>query len=195
MPHHDALLQEILDEEKYPGNQAVYDRLIERLAEASALAFVGAGASFPLYPLWDQLIGQLADEPFRRGLGTEADKTYWLRKAGDKVEKPTRIEDLDLRFEPPPDKVATGIVPRVEVPGPMRALKIEPQLDDAKHPFYVKLRAEAQPELLRDGTVHFAVRGHRQGVENHEAGRHHVVWQCDFEEFPKVSRACRLRLA
>ena len=48
------------------------------------MAFVGAGASFPLYPLWGQLIGQLADEPVRRGLATEADKAYWLRKAGDK---------------------------------------------------------------------------------------------------------------
>lgn len=48
------------------------------------MAFVGAGASFPLYPLWPQLIDALADEPVRRGLAHAADKAQWLRAAGQK---------------------------------------------------------------------------------------------------------------
>ncbi len=67
------------------------------------------------------------------------------------VEEPTRVADLDRKAEPPPDRVATGVVPRIEVPGPMRALKIEPMIEDGETPFYVKLRAEADGALLNDG--------------------------------------------
>ena len=68
------------------------------------------------------------------------------------VEKPTRVEDLDLQARPPPaPTVATGVVPRVEVPGTMRALRIEPVLEGNKVPFYVKLRAEADQDFLREG--------------------------------------------
>lgn len=75
-------LNDILDQ--YPGNRVVYERLTTLLAEGSAIAFVGAGASFPLYPLWGQLIAQLADEALRRGFASEADKDYWLRQAASK---------------------------------------------------------------------------------------------------------------
>jgi hypothetical protein len=67
------------------------------------------------------------------------------------VEKPTRVSDLELKTTPPPDTVATGIVPRIELPGGMRPLLIEPLLEDTKLPFYVKLRAEADAGLLRSG--------------------------------------------
>ncbi len=67
------------------------------------------------------------------------------------VEQPTRVADLDLKVEPPPDRVATGVVPRVEVSGPMRALRIEPLIETEKVPFYAKLRAEADGALLSKG--------------------------------------------
>jgi hypothetical protein len=44
-----ATLDEIL---KTDRNRAVYDRLKALLNEGSATAFVGAGASAPLFPLW-----------------------------------------------------------------------------------------------------------------------------------------------
>ena len=66
------------------GNRPVYERLRELLAGGSAMALVGAGASFPLYPLWEQLIEALADEPVRRGLAVEADRQQWLRTAAQK---------------------------------------------------------------------------------------------------------------
>ncbi len=67
------------------------------------------------------------------------------------VERPTRVADLDLPEAPPPTTVATGIVPRVEVAGRMRALAIEPALTGEEHPFYAKLRAEADEGFFRDG--------------------------------------------
>jgi len=67
------------------------------------------------------------------------------------VEQPTRVADLDLKAEPPSDRVATGVVSRVEVPGPMRALRIEPLIETGEVPFYAKLRAEADEALLSRG--------------------------------------------
>lgn len=66
------------------------------------------------------------------------------------VEEPTRVEDLDLPAAPPPTTVAKGVVPRLEVEKPMRALKIEPDLESTDHPFYVKLRAEAEMGFFTD---------------------------------------------
>ena len=77
-----AALPEILA--MYPGNQAVYDSLKELLAEGSAIAFLGAGTSVPLYPLWPELIKKLAHEPVLRGLANDADEQYWLRTAAAK---------------------------------------------------------------------------------------------------------------
>ncbi len=66
------------------GNQQAYNRLKELLQANSAIAFIGAGASFPLYPLWPQLIRKLANEPVRQGLATAADEQYWLNSAASK---------------------------------------------------------------------------------------------------------------
>jgi len=62
-----------------PGNRAVYERLQNLLADGSAIAFIGAGASFPLYPLWTELLNRLAGEAIARGLASSADNTAWLR--------------------------------------------------------------------------------------------------------------------
>lgn len=67
------------------------------------------------------------------------------------VEKPTRVEDLDLPEIQPAPTVAKGIVPRPELPPGLRPLKIEPQLGDGEQPFYVKLRAEGDRGLLEGG--------------------------------------------
>jgi carbon-monoxide dehydrogenase large subunit len=64
-----------------PGNEYVLDRLQGLLSSEQAIAFVGAGASAGLYPLWDGLIRQLADEAVTRGLATDADRQTWLRFA------------------------------------------------------------------------------------------------------------------
>ncbi|MCP5112359.1 MAG: SIR2 family protein, partial [bacterium] len=76
-----ATLDDIL---QIPGNQEAYNRLKEVLAEGSAMAFIGAGASYPLFPLWPQLIAELAEEPVKQDSATAADKEHWLRTAGQR---------------------------------------------------------------------------------------------------------------
>jgi tetratricopeptide (TPR) repeat protein len=73
-----ALLDDVLG---IPGNEYVMGRLRELLAGEQAIALVGAGASAGLYPLWDELIRQLAEEPVARGLATDADRDFWLKTA------------------------------------------------------------------------------------------------------------------
>jgi len=51
-----------------PGLTALRDYL----ATGRAVAFLGAGASAPLYPLWDRLIGELVDAAAGRMSGEEA---------------------------------------------------------------------------------------------------------------------------
>ena len=73
-----------------------------------------------------------------------------LEKLVGKVENPTRVADLGLKIETTPKPAASGIVQRVRMPGRMEALKVDPQ--EGKHPFYVKLRAEVDQNVLRGGT-------------------------------------------
>ncbi len=65
------------------------------------------------------------------------------------VENPTRVSDLNLKIEAPPKVAASGVVPRVRVPGRMMPVKIEPQA--SSQPFYMKLRAEVDQRFLREG--------------------------------------------
>ena len=67
------------------------------------------------------------------------------------VENPTRVSDLDLVRAPAVPTVAKGIVPRVELPGRMSTLKIEPMLEESDYPFYIKLRADVDQDFLRTG--------------------------------------------
>ena len=72
------------------------------------------------------------------------------------VENPTRVSDLDLVSAPAVPTVAKGLVPRVELPGRMSTLKIEPMLEENDYPFYTKLRADVDQDFLRtgDGTLY-----------------------------------------
>ena len=67
------------------------------------------------------------------------------------VENPTRVSDLNLVTEPAVPTVAKGIVPRVELPGRMATLRVEPMLDETEYPFYTKLRADVDQQFLRTG--------------------------------------------
>ncbi|MBW3543651.1 MAG: protein-disulfide reductase DsbD N-terminal domain-containing protein [Planctomycetes bacterium] len=68
------------------------------------------------------------------------------------VEKPTTVSDLDLKTIPPPRAAPSGVVEGVRRPRGLSALVIEPIASDDKQPFYVKLRAEADRDVLRGGT-------------------------------------------
>ena len=76
------------------------------------------------------------------------------------VGKPTDPATLKLKTAPPHRAAASGVVKRIEVPGNLRALVIEPRHVESgprqeATPFYAKLRAEADADLLagRSGTM------------------------------------------
>ena len=70
-----------------------------------------------------------------------------------KVERQTTIASLDLpgkKSAADAAKHATGVVPKLEFPAQMRPLVVE-TVAAGGEPFYVKLRAEVEPALLRNG--------------------------------------------
>lgn len=70
------------------GNEPVFRELVELLNTDEAIAFVGAGASAPLYPLWDALVAQLAELAVTQRRAKPRQQQYWCRKA---KERPDRI--------------------------------------------------------------------------------------------------------
>ncbi len=67
------------------------------------------------------------------------------------VEKPTLVEELPVRFQVETREIASGVVPRIDLPRGLNAVKIEPSTDDKGTPFFVKLRAEATRPLIQKG--------------------------------------------
>jgi hypothetical protein len=69
----------------------------------------------------------------------------------------TAVEDLPAVFTPEVRDIASGVVPRIELPGGLSPLMIEPQADE-ENPFFVKLRVEATRGLLQkgEGQIYFA---------------------------------------
>ena len=72
-----------------------------------------------------------------------------LEKLVGKVDPPTQVSELDMKTQPPPPTVAKGIVPRIER-GQMFPISFKPDLT-SEIPYYVKLRAEVDPQLQRNG--------------------------------------------
>ena len=86
----------------------------------------------------------------RRSWSNPSELRSDLEKLVGAVEKPTTVADLNMKKVEPPKAAKTGIVPRVKMQGQMQALKIEPAMISLE-PFYVKLRAEADSNVTKDG--------------------------------------------
>ena len=86
-----AELNEILD---LPGNRRVFDALAELLRAEQAIAFVGAGASAGMYPLWGQFIDQLADHAAAEGKAEAKDAARWK---ADKTSSPQQRVNVIVR--------------------------------------------------------------------------------------------------
>jgi hypothetical protein len=67
------------------------------------------------------------------------------------VDRVTGVADLNLPKPPARQRPASGVVPRLELPGPMRPLVVEPNLVKSSVPFYVKLRVEGQDSVVQRG--------------------------------------------
>jgi len=83
-----------------------------------------------------------------------------LEELVGKVENPTDPADLELVQKDPPKAAARGVVKRIELPGDMRPLVIEPLVEKGPDatPFYAKLRAEADSALLSEGKGQLHIR-------------------------------------
>lgn len=57
---------------------------------------------------------------------------------------------MNVDLHPASNGIPTGIVPRLQLPGRMIPLKIQPLIENRDTPFYVKLRAEADSNFLRE---------------------------------------------
>lgn len=73
-----------------------------------------------------------------------------LEKLVGPVERPTTIASLHLPAKKPRSNVATGVVEKLDLPDQLRPLVVE-TVASGNEPFYVKLRAEAEPTLSRAG--------------------------------------------
>ena len=71
------------DWRKIPGNEFAFERVQDHLMKGNALAFVGAGASAGLYPLWVELIRLIADKAVQSGRADEDDRSAWLKNFAD----------------------------------------------------------------------------------------------------------------
>jgi hypothetical protein len=60
-----------------PGNRPVFDALTSALSDHEAIAFVGAGASAGMYPLWGEFIELLADHAVAEGKAEPKDAARW----------------------------------------------------------------------------------------------------------------------
>ena len=78
------------DWREIPGNEHAFERAANTGAPSGeSIAFVGAGASAGLYPLWNGLLKILADEAVDRGLAATADRNLWL-SSGTKPQQAVR---------------------------------------------------------------------------------------------------------
>jgi len=59
------------------GNRPVFETLVSILEAGKAIAFVGAGASAPMYPLWGKFIELLADHAAAEGKAEDKDAKRW----------------------------------------------------------------------------------------------------------------------
>ena len=74
-----ALVQDILS---IAGNAAVFRDLQKDLGSGNTVAFVGAGASAELYPLWNRLIQMRADHAVEVGRAQPAEARRWTTATG-----------------------------------------------------------------------------------------------------------------
>ncbi len=84
-----------------------------------------------------------------RGWSSPSELRKDLEQLVGAVEKPTQVADLKLKTAPPPKAAASGVVPRVQVSGSMRAFKVT--AEKSKEPHYIKLRAEVDQNFMSRG--------------------------------------------
>jgi hypothetical protein len=139
--------------------------LEERLAHArQAEKQLGASIPWLVDPMDNRLKHALGDRPNSEFVidpqGVIVRKRPWsdpitlrsdLEELVGPVAKITRPEDVNLQVQPPlPAAAEKGVAPRVSRAG-MFAIAAAPQIDEEGSPFFAKLRAEAELNLIDGG--------------------------------------------
>jgi len=84
------------------------------------------------------------------------------------VEHVTKEEDVKLKLELPiKSSAARGVVSRIKRPEQMQAIVVKPKIDPKGPPFFAKLRAESDMDLLNEGAGKFYLGFHLDPL--HEA--------------------------
>lgn len=94
----------------------------------------------------------------RRGWSNPEKLRGDLERLVGPVEEPTRVEDLDMPRHDPPEPAASGVVPRVDKPGRMIPVVVEPMAEEDGEPYYAKLRVEVDRDVVRRGEGKMYVR-------------------------------------
>jgi hypothetical protein len=69
------------------GNAEVFEELVKLLRTGKAIAFVGAGASDPLYPLWEELVRRLAERAVATRKADARKQKYWCKRAKERPDQ------------------------------------------------------------------------------------------------------------
>ena len=77
-----------------PGNKVVFDTLTSILRDQDAIAFVGAGVSAGLYPLWGEFVDKLADHAVAEG---KVEQKFADRWKADMTSTPQQRVNVILR--------------------------------------------------------------------------------------------------
>jgi hypothetical protein len=147
------------------GNYVQPFTLAERLAHArQAEKQLGATIPWLVDAMDNRFKHELGDRPNSEFIidpkGAVVRKRAWsnpgqvradLEKLVGPVEHVTKVEDVHLKLEPPlKAPAARGVVARLQRPE-MQAILIEPKIDPSAPPFFAKLRAEADNDLMMTG--------------------------------------------
>lgn len=103
-----------------------------------------------------------------------------LEKLVGSIEKITKEEDVKLKLELPiKAPAAKGVLPRLKRPDQMQAIEIEPRIEPKGLPFFAKLRAEADGDLMADGAGRLYLGFHLDPI--HEAHWNNLTKSLSFK--------------
>jgi hypothetical protein len=61
---------DVLNERKFPGNEAAFAELKDYISAGAVVAFTGAGVGVPVFPTWISLLGRMLNDAINKGLLT-----------------------------------------------------------------------------------------------------------------------------
>jgi hypothetical protein len=93
-----ASLDEILQEDKFPGNTSTFTELAAFMKDGAVIGITGAGVSVPLFPTWSSLLATMLQEAEKGGLLDRTEVPEWDSQIeADPLELANSLENLFTR--------------------------------------------------------------------------------------------------